>query len=84
MGLLLQVGLEQLELEADAARFAAQQEFGIGEGQPAGVGVQRQPGVGVRLQRGPGVGQALVVDVAGRRHGPILTATAPAPGRATG
>jgi hypothetical protein len=33
VGLLLQVGLEQLQLKADAAGFAAQQELGVGEGQ---------------------------------------------------
>jgi hypothetical protein len=37
VGLLLQVGLEQLQLEADAARFAAQQKFGVGKCQAAGV-----------------------------------------------
>ena len=52
-----QVGLEQLELEADAARLAPQQELGVGEGQPVGIGLQRLAAVGMGLQRGPGVAE---------------------------
>jgi hypothetical protein len=61
--LLLEVGLEQLQLEADAARFAAQQELGVGECQAAGVRVQWQARAGVGLQGRPRVGKAPVMYV---------------------
>ena len=70
--LLLQVGLEQLQLEADAAGFAAQQELGVGECQPAGIGVQRQPRFGMGLQCRPGVGKASIMNVSGGSHRAIL------------
>ena len=60
---LRQVGLEHFQLKADAARFAAQQEFGVGKGQAVGVGVQGVAFVGVGLQLGPGIGQAAFVEV---------------------
>jgi hypothetical protein len=60
---LAQVGLEQLQLEADAACLAAQHEFGVGEGQAVGVGVQRVAGDGEVVQLGPGVGQAAFSEV---------------------
>jgi hypothetical protein len=44
---LLQIGLEHLQLEPDAAGFAAQQKLGIGKGQPVGVGLERHALVGM-------------------------------------
>jgi hypothetical protein len=70
---LLDVGLEQFELEPDAAGLAPQQELGVREGQPAGIRLERQSGVGMGLEGGPGVGQAVVVNIAGRTHARILT-----------
>ncbi|EWS62727.1 hypothetical protein Y695_04043 [Hydrogenophaga sp. T4] len=69
---LCEIGFEHFQLEADAARFAAQQELGVGESQTVGVGLQRAPFVGVRLQLGPGVGQAAFVQVLGGFHAGLL------------
>ncbi len=67
-----QVGLEHFQLEADAARLAAQQEFGVGKGQAVGVGQQGMAFAGVRLQFGPGIGQAAFFQVLGGFHGGSL------------
>jgi hypothetical protein len=69
LGLLRQVGLEHLQLEADAAGLAPQQELGVGKGQPVGIGMQEFAAVGMRLQFGPGVGEAAVLEVLGAFHG---------------
>ena len=58
--LLLQIGLQHLELETDAPRLAAQQEFGIGERQAVGIGQERLAGIGMGLQVGPGLGELAV------------------------
>ena len=57
-----------------ATRVAVQQEFGVGEGQPVGLRLQRMAFVGMGLQLGPGVGEAalaqsfvFVVHGSGRR-----------------
>jgi hypothetical protein len=52
--------------------FAAQQELGVGKGQPVGVGIERVAVVGVVLQFGPGVGQAAVVELGIGFHGASL------------
>ena len=39
--LLIEVGLEHLQLEADAARFAPQQKLRVRKSQTVGVGLQR-------------------------------------------
>ena len=70
-----QFGLEQFELEADAARFGAQQELGVGKGQAVRIGLQRLAAVGMRLQFGPGVGQGRaggILDVLGAVHHLLL------------
>ncbi|MNN89625.1 hypothetical protein D3C81_2074660 [compost metagenome] len=58
-----QVGLEQLELESDAAGFAAQHELGIGEGEAVRVRIQRVARDGKVVELRPGVGQAAVIQV---------------------
>ena len=63
MRMLCQIGLEHLQLEADAARLAPQQELGVGKGQAVGVGLQRVATVGMGLKVGPGVGDALLAQV---------------------
>ena len=72
--LLLQIGLEHFELKANATRFAAQQEFGIGEREPVCVGRKRVAVVGPRLHLSPGVGQRMVLDVVCALHRAIFAA----------
>ena len=54
---LRQFGLEHFQLHADAPRFSAQQEFGVGKGQSVGVGLQWGAGVGMGFEVAPCVCQ---------------------------
>jgi hypothetical protein len=62
-------GLSISSWKADAARFAAEQEFGVGKSQAVGVGLQRVSVVGVCVQLGPGIGQAAFVELGVGFHG---------------
>ena len=64
--------IEHFQLHADAARFTAQQEFGVGKGQAVGVGLQHVAQIGMGLQVGPGIGQAGFVEVLHVFHGRIV------------
>src|SRR5690606_20557540 len=85
--LLRQIGLDHLELEPDAACFAAQQELRVREGKPVRVGVPRVPVVRMGLQFCPGVSQASFGDVVmgfhGDSSGPVQSPMASASGTNT-
>jgi hypothetical protein len=66
-----QIGLEHFELKPDSARFAPQQEFGVGKGQAVGVGFEVVAVVGMGLQLGPGVGQATLSESLRQKFGGV-------------
>eukprot|EP01137_Pigoraptor_chileana_P011302 Opistho-2@61934 len=70
--MLRQIRLEHLQLKTNATGFAAQQEFGVGESQPFGIGLQGVAGAVVGLQSGPGVGESAVVQVLVVAHAGLL------------
>ena len=66
---LPQVGLEHFELETDAARFPAEEEFRVSKSNAIGVGLQRVSVGGVCVQLCPGIGQAAFVELGVGFHG---------------
>ncbi|MPN57680.1 hypothetical protein SDC9_205374 [bioreactor metagenome] len=67
-----QIGLEQFQLETDAASLSAQHELGVGKGEAVGVGLQRIASDCEIVDLGPGVGQASVVQIGICFHGVLM------------
>ena len=69
LGTLADVGLEHLQLKADAACFAPEQKLRIGKGHAVGIGQQGVAVVGVGVQFFPGIGQTAFIELGVRFHG---------------